>query len=246
MDPIGFDAGDNNWYRFVANGPTGKTDPSGLSEGQWHHMIPQNGGAFRTIFHSWGLSIDAAEFGRIMTAQDHSRLHAAKVGGKSYLDHWKDFVKGGKPTQAQLDTFLKTIEKDFAGYLKNAGKTSLSYQEWDKLSTQLKDGILRAKQTGKVCLVLKRAGIAFSAVTIAYNTQTGGVAYAAERLAKDVTYYDELDPLLKYAAHSASTRIVTVLTGRPDGLDYEVNRCRCLQCRKLPDNCRCEGGPLRP
>ena len=30
MDPIGFSAGDNNWYRFVANGPTGKTDPSGL------------------------------------------------------------------------------------------------------------------------------------------------------------------------------------------------------------------------
>ncbi|RLT06579.1 MAG: hypothetical protein DWI23_01520 [Planctomycetota bacterium] len=30
-DPIGFEAGDNNWYRFVANGPTGKTDPSGLS-----------------------------------------------------------------------------------------------------------------------------------------------------------------------------------------------------------------------
>jgi hypothetical protein len=29
-DPIGFEAGDNNWYRFVANGPTGKTDPSGL------------------------------------------------------------------------------------------------------------------------------------------------------------------------------------------------------------------------
>jgi RHS repeat-associated protein len=32
MDPIGFAAGDNNWYRFVANGPTGKTDPSGLFE----------------------------------------------------------------------------------------------------------------------------------------------------------------------------------------------------------------------
>ena len=29
-DPIGFEAGDNNWYRFVANGATGKTDPSGL------------------------------------------------------------------------------------------------------------------------------------------------------------------------------------------------------------------------
>ena len=29
-DPIGFEAGDHNWYRFVGNGPTGKTDPSGL------------------------------------------------------------------------------------------------------------------------------------------------------------------------------------------------------------------------
>ena len=29
-EPLGFEAGDNNWYRFVANGPTGKTDPSGL------------------------------------------------------------------------------------------------------------------------------------------------------------------------------------------------------------------------
>ena len=32
-DPIGFEAGDNNWYRFVANGPTGKTDSFGLTEG---------------------------------------------------------------------------------------------------------------------------------------------------------------------------------------------------------------------
>ena len=30
QDPIGFEAGDNNWYRFVANGPTGKMDPGGL------------------------------------------------------------------------------------------------------------------------------------------------------------------------------------------------------------------------
>jgi|688.fasta_scaffold344290_2 hypothetical protein len=29
-DLIGFEAGDNNWYRFVANGPTEGTDPSGL------------------------------------------------------------------------------------------------------------------------------------------------------------------------------------------------------------------------
>jgi len=35
LDPIGFNAGDNNWYRFVGNGPTGKVDPSGL-----HGWIP--------------------------------------------------------------------------------------------------------------------------------------------------------------------------------------------------------------
>ena len=30
-DPIGFQAGDNNWYRFAANGPTKFVDPSGQS-----------------------------------------------------------------------------------------------------------------------------------------------------------------------------------------------------------------------
>lgn len=31
-EPLGFEAGDNNWYRFVANGPTAKTDPGGLQQ----------------------------------------------------------------------------------------------------------------------------------------------------------------------------------------------------------------------
>ena len=30
-EPLGFEAGDNNWYRFVANEPTGRTDSSGYS-----------------------------------------------------------------------------------------------------------------------------------------------------------------------------------------------------------------------
>ena len=30
LDPIGFDAGDNNWCRFVGNGPVGAVDPSGM------------------------------------------------------------------------------------------------------------------------------------------------------------------------------------------------------------------------
>jgi len=37
LEPLGFEAGDNNWYRFVANGPTEKTDPSGqwTWDGDW-------------------------------------------------------------------------------------------------------------------------------------------------------------------------------------------------------------------
>jgi RHS repeat-associated protein len=45
-DPLGFAAGDQNLYRFVANGPTGGLDPFGLQgfdpEGwDWHHLLPQ-------------------------------------------------------------------------------------------------------------------------------------------------------------------------------------------------------------
>jgi RHS repeat-associated protein len=36
LDPIGFSAGDNNWYRFVGNGPVGRVDPSGLLSFWWH------------------------------------------------------------------------------------------------------------------------------------------------------------------------------------------------------------------
>ncbi len=32
-DPVGFEAGDGNWYRFVANGPTAHVDPTGLACG---------------------------------------------------------------------------------------------------------------------------------------------------------------------------------------------------------------------
>jgi RHS repeat-associated protein len=41
-DPLGFEAGDNNWYRFVGNGPAGKTDPSGLRS-WWWPFGPPNG-----------------------------------------------------------------------------------------------------------------------------------------------------------------------------------------------------------
>lgn len=38
-DPIGFQAGDNNFYRFVGNGPVGRNDPSGLAPGFWSNYF---------------------------------------------------------------------------------------------------------------------------------------------------------------------------------------------------------------
>jgi hypothetical protein len=41
-EPLGFEAGDSNLYRFVANGPTEKTDPSGQTE--WRLDLSGHGG----------------------------------------------------------------------------------------------------------------------------------------------------------------------------------------------------------
>jgi RHS repeat-associated protein len=65
LDPIGFSAGDNNWYRFVANGPTGKVDPSGLQiivsgGNSIPTVIPPNGQPYIPPLpppaHSWSFS----------------------------------------------------------------------------------------------------------------------------------------------------------------------------------------------
>jgi hypothetical protein len=42
MDPIGFNAGDNNWYRFVANGPISGNDPLGLACETVHRTVAIN------------------------------------------------------------------------------------------------------------------------------------------------------------------------------------------------------------
>jgi len=63
LDPIGFQAGDNNLYRFVANGPTGKWDPSGLTFGTDRYDTscnPQQRGEPKKPFVSWTTSDEEA------------------------------------------------------------------------------------------------------------------------------------------------------------------------------------------
>src|SRR5262249_15692213 len=43
-DPIGFDSGDGNFYRYAHNNPTNDTDPSGLAPGSREIRLPWEGG----------------------------------------------------------------------------------------------------------------------------------------------------------------------------------------------------------
>jgi RHS repeat-associated protein len=64
LDPIGFSAGDNNWYRFVGNGPTGKVDPSGLNPGKPYQPTDCGGGGGSVPF-GWGGSARRVGSGRV-------------------------------------------------------------------------------------------------------------------------------------------------------------------------------------
>lgn len=59
-DPVGFEAGDGNWYRFVGNGPTGKTDPSGLYVDLAIEVISIGTGAWSFCTNVWAGHLGAA------------------------------------------------------------------------------------------------------------------------------------------------------------------------------------------
>jgi RHS repeat-associated protein len=53
QDPMAFDAGDSNLYRYSGNGPTGATDPSGL---QQNNDAPDPRGQIDAYAHAWGVA----------------------------------------------------------------------------------------------------------------------------------------------------------------------------------------------
>jgi RHS repeat-associated protein len=44
QDPLGFDAGDANWYRYVRNDPSNATDPTGFKPIEWKGKVGENWG----------------------------------------------------------------------------------------------------------------------------------------------------------------------------------------------------------
>jgi RHS repeat-associated protein len=120
-DPIGFDAGDNNWYRFVANGPTGRTDPSGLADvilighaptclvSNAHDSTPRPFGSDpEWIMRSEGFTIlggSRAQQAFVMDALETAERHIDDA--IDLLENrWRDFVKQQQPYGGPISSIL--------------------------------------------------------------------------------------------------------------------------------------------
>jgi RHS repeat-associated protein len=103
QDPLGFDAGDSNLYRYVTNAPTSATDPSGLQEfwrrssaGPWHWSD------FTATFGiGWNLGAwdDQKKLGRELDAKiaDNNKIINAEIqDAKDARKNGADVVKSLK------------------------------------------------------------------------------------------------------------------------------------------------------
>ncbi|MCA9191431.1 MAG: hypothetical protein KDB03_06710 [Planctomycetales bacterium] len=91
QDPMGFSAGDANLYRYVGNGPTSRTDPSGLDwewAWEWHHLLPRE--VFEKLSIS-GVNINASEYGYMLRGIDH-RGAGVGVHAQGWNDDWARWV----------------------------------------------------------------------------------------------------------------------------------------------------------
>jgi hypothetical protein len=80
-EPLGFEAGDNNWYRFVANGPTAANDPAGLLQQTKAFPFDVTWGGDKYLAGKLFLRTD----GRSLIANIHLRRRTKATG---YRDLW--------------------------------------------------------------------------------------------------------------------------------------------------------------
>jgi RHS repeat-associated protein len=93
-DPIGFEAGDNNWYRFVANGPAGKTDPSGLWA--WDDDWIQMGAGGLLGFYGTGVAADG--WSSNTNVAIHKDIHAQAAAAREKA--WRGYREATNPVDA--------------------------------------------------------------------------------------------------------------------------------------------------
>ena len=98
-DPLGFNAGDQNWYRAVGNNPGNGGDPSGLAwfyKWEWHHMFPNE---FKDIISYF--DFDGSDNGRLVTGGKH-RGSGDSIHGLGWNQDWKEWIKNEKALGNQI------------------------------------------------------------------------------------------------------------------------------------------------
>jgi RHS repeat-associated protein len=123
QDPIGFEAGDANLYRYVGNGPTNFVDPSGLHKGhhivvvQVRRLVPQ---AAFDVFDS----LDARITNDAYRSHNYGKFNGIKHCdyNTAVIKEFEEFVSKNKinPKKMTADQ-----ARDFVNHLKNLPASSL-------------------------------------------------------------------------------------------------------------------------
>ncbi|MFV0443414.1 MAG: Ig-like domain-containing protein [Planctomycetaceae bacterium] len=115
---------------------TGLDGPASEFPGEqaiWHHLFPQQ---LRDRFEELNIDIDSAEWGRLMTAADHTELHN-NGWNKEWDEFFKDFDvnKGRAPTRDEVLKKLNDmgLDDDFNKLLNNGTPAAVSYKKWGGL-----------------------------------------------------------------------------------------------------------------
>jgi len=98
-DPIGFAAGDANLYRYVGNGPTTKTDPSGMNEE--FPYVPESGGTWSGGRPGHG----------IWHPDKLPGVGIPYINGEPQFDKWAK-MHNGNPVVVEIDMFNELSASD--------------------------------------------------------------------------------------------------------------------------------------
>lgn len=229
QDPIGFEAGDANLYRYVGNGSTNATDPSGLAPPRTPQGVPRAGGGHHPLpyEHWWNLnlSVDVQKiFNKVVPHQfpgggSNSAAHMAynaRVG--ALMREWVERNGGPHNITPQmaaefLESILNSSDPIIRGFLDRVNGPKDRMTRWfhEEATPYLEEearqlgALNKAGRTSKwrmVGTVMTKTGKVFKVLAIGSTVMylsQGGVLYAMEQSTKDFFFVDELSPHLVYA-----------------------------------------------
>jgi len=178
QDPLGFGGGDTNVSRYVGNGATDATDPTGLAQPYdpfqwiWHHNLAQ--GVFKPAVMQAATqpNIHAGQYGTLMQAGAHIGKGGIHPSGWNFTQAnlLKALQDANKPiTQLIINDHIAQMQANplFAGSFSGSvpAPPGMTYPQWGKLSAGQQTAALMGQiakapnvQVAKVMAASPRAG----------------------------------------------------------------------------------------